>query len=107
MSANAFGNGLYRGPWSGAAFWFGGRVRQPGVTAPLQVLVLIADSVSSPVLMANTVCSAWSAATMPVPVPVGTVGGVRPQPAVMWPLQAAPLMTDTDPPVNPLSELET
>ena len=32
---------------------------------------------------------------------------LRRQPAVVWPLHRAPLMTDTDPPLNSLSKLET
>src|ERR1700722_5071653 len=47
-SANAFGNGLYPGSWSGEACSPGARLRQPEVTVPLQVLALIADSVLSP-----------------------------------------------------------
>ena len=63
ISPKAFGEELNPGPWSGVACWLGGLVRQPDVTVPRQVLVLIADSVSSPALTVNTVCSPWSAAT--------------------------------------------
>src|SRR6516165_3384101 len=91
------GNELYPGSWREVACWFGGRLAQPDVTVPWQVRVLIADSVSSPALAANTVCSAPSTAAKLVPVPVGTAGGVWPQPAVVWPLHAAPSITDTVP----------
>ena len=47
ISARAVGNELYPGPWREVASRLGGIVRQPDVTVPLQVLVLIADSVSS------------------------------------------------------------
>src|SRR5215469_1675432 len=98
MSANAFGPGLYRGPWSGAvARWAGGGWRQPDVAVPLQVWVLIADSVLSPWLTANTVCSPRSTATNCGFAPVVAVGGVVWQPDVTVPLQVAPLMTETVP----------
>ena len=57
ISANVFGNELNPGPWFGVACRLGGRVRQPDATLRSQVLVLIADSVSSPPLIVNTVCS--------------------------------------------------
>src|SRR6516162_2585095 len=94
MSANAFGPGLYRGPWSGAvARWAGGGWPQPDVAVALQVRVLIADRVLSFWLTANTVCSPGSTATNCGFAPVVTVGGVLWQPAVIVALQVAPLMT--------------
>jgi hypothetical protein len=81
-SVKKVGNELNPGPWSGVACWFGGRVRQPEVTLPWQVLVLIADNVSSTWLMVNAVCTRWPTATNWGPAPVVTVGGARRQPAV-------------------------
>jgi hypothetical protein len=96
-SVNEVGNCAYPGPRSGSACSFGGRFAQPEVTVPAQVLVLIADSVSSNLLTANTVCSASSAATKLVLAPAGTVAGAWWQPEVTRALQAAPLITDTEP----------
>src|SRR5215468_5490961 len=96
-SVKKFGNELNPGPWSGVACWFGGRLRQPDVTLRPQVLVLVADSVSSPWLTVNAVCTRWSIATNWGPAPVVTVGGVWRQPEVTRALHRAPLMTDTVP----------
>ena len=95
ISANVLG--LY--PWGGlkVACSFGGRLGQPDVTVPLQVLVLISDSVLSPWFIANSVCSAASISANEVPAPVGTAGGVPPHPDVIFALQVAPLMTETVP----------
>src|SRR5215469_4548061 len=97
ISANWPGNGLYRGPWLGAACWAGASLGQPAVVPPRQVWVLIADSVSSLVFIAKTV---WTAASIPpkeAPAPVFTAGGVCAQPEVTVALQVAPLMTETVP----------
>ena len=96
-SANAVGNCTYPGPRSGSACSFGGRIAQPDVTFPSQVLVSIADSVSSNSLTANTVCSPSSAATAAVLAPAGTAAGAWWQPEVICALHRAPLITDTEP----------
>src|SRR5215469_193585 len=97
ISAKAPGNGLYRGPWSGAASWAGARRGQPDVTPPRQVRVLIADSVSSLWFIANSVCTAASIAATEAPAPVVTAGGACRQPEVTVALQVAPLITETVP----------
>jgi len=58
ISTKKLGNGLYSGPWLGAACWAGASLGQPEVMPPRQVWVLIADSVSSFWFIANTVCTA-------------------------------------------------
>src|SRR6266481_4398284 len=95
ITANAFG----LNPWRGlkVACSFGARAGQPELTVPLHVLVSITDSVPSPWLIANTVCRAPATAVNWGCAPVVTVGGVRPQPAVVVALHRAPLITDTVP----------
>src|SRR5215469_16024061 len=104
-SAKAPGPDTNPGFCTGAARSFGGRVPQPEVITAPQVRVSIADSVSSPALTANTVCSARSTATKAAPMPVGTVAGVRRQPEVIFPLHRAPSITDTDPSRASLAKL--
>src|ERR1700729_1228034 len=96
-SASAFGKGLYPGSWFGEACSFGARCRQPHVTVPLHVPVLIADSVLSPWFTAKTVPEDGSTATNEGFAPVVTVGGVLLQPEVTLALQRAPSMTETVP----------
>src|ERR1700735_4240253 len=96
-SARAFGKGLYPGSWFGEACSFGARCRQPDVTAPLHVPVLVADRVLSPWSPVKTVPEGGSTATNVGFAPVVTVGHGLAQPEVTLALQRAPSMTETVP----------
>jgi hypothetical protein len=95
ISANAFG----LNPLAGlkVACSLGATVPQPEVTVASQVVVSIADKVSSPWLMAKSVCRPGSTATNCGLAPVVTAGGMLPHPVATPALHRAPLITETVP----------
>src|SRR6516165_2877862 len=68
---------------------------QPDVFFPLQVAVLITETVLSPALATYRVPVAWLIASPAGPFPTAMAAGFWPHPEVTWALQVAPLITET------------